>query len=418
MGTIRTILALGLALSGLYFTVRFRFFQILGVRRWVGRLIHGARESAGGVSQGAAACAALAGTVGTGNLVGVAAAISVGGAGAVFWMWVSAILGMATAFAENVLGIRYRVRTANGGWSGGPMAYLARGLARPGLAKAYAAAALASSFAVGALVQSNAIAAGCSSEFGVPPALCAVILGAAVLMIARGGAQRVSAVAARLVPAMVGLYVLAALCCLAVHAAAIPTALSRIVTEAFTPRAGVGGALLAVQVGVARGVFSNEAGLGTSVLIHSQADSTDPAQAGCWAMMEVFLDTLVVCTLTALVILTSGADLTLRGAALTLAAFRASFGAWGGRFVALTLTAFAFSTVLSWSWYGQAAAESVFGRKGAFVPLYALAAAVGCLIAPSGVWDAADFCNFALACLNLAALWRLADEAVRIQRRL
>ncbi len=430
---------------GAWFTVRLRFFQIrhlpLWLRRTVGSLFSpdGARgRGAGGISQLQSVTTALAATVGTGNIAGVAAAIAIGGPGAVFWMWCSALLGMMTAFAENALGIRYRIRDPDGRWQGGPMGYMERGLGAKWLARLFALCCMAASFGVGALVQSNSIAAGLHSEFGVPPAASGAVCASLALIVSLGGVRRIGRVTEYLVPAMVGLYLLTGLCCLAVHLDAVPDAFRAIFREAFTLRAGVSGTgsglLLALRTGVARGVFSNEAGLGSTVLVHAQADVRDPAQQGMWAIFEVMTDTLLVCTMTALVILTSGAyDMDayragyssiglpggpLTGVSLTAAAFSASYGAWGGRFVAAALALFAFSTVLGWSWYGRAAADYVFGSRAGtpFEVLFAAVVFAGSCLPLGHVWSLADVGNGLMAIPNLIAIVLLTGEVVSIKK--
>lgn len=430
---------------GAWFTVRLGFFQFrhlpLWLRHTAGSLFSpdGARgHGAGSISQLQSVTTALAATVGTGNIAGVAAAIAVGGPGSVFWMWCAALLGMMTAFAENALGIRYRVRGPDGRWQGGPMGYMERGLGAKWLAYIFAVCCVAASFGVGALVQSNSIAAGLHSELGVPPAATGAACAALALAVSLGGVRRIGRVTEYLVPGMVGLYLLTGLCCLAVHLDALPDALRAILREAFTLRAGASGTgcglLLALRTGVARGAFSNEAGLGSTVLVHAQADVPGPAQQGMWAIFEVMTDTLLVCTMTALVILTSGVyDMEayragyasiglpggpLSGVSLTAAAFSASYGAWGGRFVALALVCFAFSTVLGWSWYGRAAAEYVFGaRAGApFEVLFAAAVLAGSCLPPGRVWTLADLGNGLMAIPNLIAIVLLTGEAAAIKK--
>ncbi len=428
-------MAAGLLGVGVLCSVRLRFFQVRRARTWfsatAGRL-RDARGGAGGISQRQAAFAALAATVGTGNIAGVAAAIALGGPGAVFWMWCSAVFGMATAYCENFLGILYRTRAPDGAWRGGPMAYMERGAGCRALAVCFALGAAAASLGIGSSVQSNSIAAGLHTAFSVPPGLTGAVCAGAALLVALGGVGRVGAAAERLVPAMVGLYVLTGCVCLAAHIRALPGALGLVFREAFSLRAGASGAgcglLLALKTGVARGVFSNEAGLGTTVLVGAQAAVDTPAEAGMWAVFDVFVDTLVVCTMTALVILTSGVyDMAayraaygavgapggpLTGVALTAAAFSATFGPWGGRIVAVCLAAFAFSTILTWTWYGRAAAEYAFGpRAGAvFLPAFTLAVWAGSVLPVAHAWTFADIGNGLMAVPNLIAVGLLVRE--------
>lgn len=431
---------------GVWFTVRLGFFQFRHVGLWlrhtVGALFasdDGARRHrAGQLSQLQSVTTALAATVGTGNIAGVGAAIAAGGPGAVFWMWISALLGMMTAFAENVLGIRYRVRGPDGRWQGGPMGYIERGLGIKWLAVVYAAGCALASFGVGALVQSNSVSAGLTSEFGLSAALVGAVLAALTLIVALGGVQRIGRVTEYLVPFMVGLYMLAGACCLVVRPDGLPDAFRAIFREAFSLRAGVAGGgyglLLALRTGVSRGIFSNEAGLGSTVLVHAQADVREPVQQGMWAIFEVTVDTLLVCTMTALVILTSGvydpAEYLAHydtiglpgglksGVELTAAAFSSAYGAWGGRFIAISVVFFAFSTILGWSWFGRAAAEYVFGRRAGvpFELLFAACVLLGSVLPLGRVWDVADVFNGVMAVPNLIAIVLLTGEVVHIKK--
>ena len=433
-------MAAGLLLMGAAASIRLRLFPVRRAKAWLFATAGHLRseQRADGLSPRQAAAAALAATVGTGNIAGVAAAIALGGPGAVFWMWCSAVLGMATAYCENYLGIFYRTRAPGGIWRGGPMAYMERGVRSRALAAAYALGVAAASLGIGSSVQTNSIAAGLYTAFSVPLPLTGAACAGLALLVALGGVRRVGAVAERLVPCMVGLYVLAGCVCLAMHVRALPGALGLIFREAFSLRAGVSGAgcgmLLALKTGVTRGVFSNEAGLGTTVLVGAQAEVDDPEAAGMWAVFDVFVDTLVVCSMTALVILTSGVYAPdayraaydavgapggpLTGAALTSAAFSATFGPWGGRLVAVCLAAFAFSTVLTWTWYGRAAAEYVFGpRAGAvFLPAFALAVWAGSVLPVDRAWTLADIGNGLMAVPNLIAVGLLL-RVVRVPAR-
>ena len=310
--------------TGLLLTVRTGGFQL---RRWgywmrhtLGAILtdrsvtaHTAREEQA-ISQFQSLCTALASTIGTGNLVGVSTAILSGGAGAVFWMWVMALLGMMTSYAENVLGIYYRRKDPAGGWRGGPMYYLRDGLGgKPGrvLAVLFAAFCALASFGIGNLSQLNSIAGNLKAAFGVPEAVTGAVLAAVSAVILLGGLKRVAAVAERLVPAMALLYIVGALTVVGVHITAVPAALAAIVKGAFGLRAAGGGIVgyglsRAVTWGFKRGAFSNEAGLGSSVMVHAASNVKEPVQQGMWGIFEVFADTMVVCTLTALVVLTSG----------------------------------------------------------------------------------------------------------------
>ncbi|MCL2030005.1 MAG: amino acid carrier protein [Oscillospiraceae bacterium] len=433
---------------GLLYSVRSRWFQVRGWRLWLagtlGSLFRrgGARKSRDGVSlsQLQAMSAALAATAGTGNIAGVASALALGGPGAIFWMWVSAFLGMMTGFAENALGILYRRRGAGGQWEGGPMGYIERGLGLKPLARLYALFCVLASFGIGNMTQVNSLAAALSDSFAVPPAASGLVTAALAGLVILGGLRRVASVTELLVPLMVVVYSGGMLACLFLRAGAIPDAFALILREAFTLRGAAGGAagygiLQAMRMGVSRGVFSNEAGLGSSVIVHSASDAKTPAEQGLWSMFEVFADTLVMCTLTALVILTSGVydpeayAAALRagrpvaeGAALTARAVSASLGPAGGVFVSASLTLFAFATLLGWSCYGERGAAYLAGEQmGArAVTVYRVcfiaAVVVGAVSGLRSVWAVSDMFNGLMAAPNLLALALLNGKAVKALR--
>lgn len=374
-----------------------------------------------GISPFQAVSTALAGTLGTGNIAGVATAIVAGGPGAVFWMWCSALLGMATKYAEVLLAVEYRSRDREGRWHGGPMEYLARGLGMPWLAGVFCLFCALASFGIGNAAQVGAVAQTMAQDFGLPPLLtgCAMALLAGLVMM--GGLRRIGAFAAAFVPLMAFLYLGAGTLVLVKNAAAVPGALSLILRCAFTPQAAAGGAAgytvrRAVHFGVARGVFTNEAGLGSAPIAHAGAAARSPAEQGCWGILEVFVDTILMCGFTALVIL-SGGDLWrsgLDGAALTSAVFSAALGPLGGRVVSLSILLFAFSTVLGWGYYGERAVSWLTGESRRAVTLYRLCyLLVMVLAAPARltlVWSLSDLLNGAMMVPNLigvAALWRV-----------
>ncbi|MDD3165165.1 MAG: sodium:alanine symporter family protein [Oscillospiraceae bacterium] len=420
---------------GIYCTVRLDFFQFRHFARWqrstLGTLLHRKKTAADGISQWQSVTTALAATVGTGNIAGVATAIALGGPGAVFWMWLAALLGMGTGFAETVLGMRYRFRSGSG-WIGGPMYYMADGLGAPALAALFSICCLVASMGVGSAIQSNSIAQALGGTFGVPTLITAAVVAALAGVVILGGVRRIGAVTEKLVPVMVLVYLAAGLGCLVTHASAIPGAFAAIVTDAFTPRAagtgGVYGVLLAARFGVSRGLFSNEAGLGSTVMIHAASDARDPVGQGMWNLFEIATDTLVVCTITALIILTSGAyDVQtylagyaaigelggpLTGVALTSAAFSATYGQFGGGIVSVSLVLFAFSTILGWCWYGERAAGYLFGERAVrpYRIVYLAASALGCLLSINLVWSAADAFNGFMAVPNLIAVVALLDQ--------
>ena len=354
-------------------------------------------------------------------------------------MWISAFFGMMTAFAENTLGMLYRERGKDGAWRGGPMMYLKKGLHSPFLAGAFALFCVLASFGIGNMSQCNSIAGGLRGVFGVPPQVTglvtAVLLGAVLL----GGLGRISRVTETLVPFMALFYMGGALFVLWCFRANLPQACGQILSAAFDWRAGVGGAagygmMQAIRIGVSRGVFSNEAGLGSSVMVHAAADAKEPCEQGMWAVFEVFFDTIVMCTVTALVILSSGVynemlyslaagtpllDRLLTGAQLTAAAFSAALGPLGGGFVATSLALFAFSTLLGWSYYGQRAAEYLLGAQAVpvYKALFVAAAAVGCVMRLDLAWALSDTFNGLMALPNLAGVLALRGEALQEWKR-
>lgn len=428
--------------TGLLLTVRTGGFQL---RRWgywmrhtLGAILtdrsvtaHTAREEQA-ISQFQSLCTALASTIGTGNLVGVATAILSGGAGAVFWMWVIALLGMMTSYAENVLGIYYRRKDPAGGWRGGPMYYLRDGLGgKPGrgLAVLFAAFCALASFGIGNLSQLNSIAGNLKAAFGVPESVTGAVLAAVSAVILLGGLKRVAAVAERLVPAMALLYIVGALTVVGVHITAVPAALAAIVKGAFGLRAAGGGIVgyglsRAVTWGFKRGAFSNEAGLGSSVMVHAASNVKEPVQQGMWGIFEVFADTMVVCTLTALVVLTSGfVDLHTgriaagaAGSALVGQAFDAVFGALGSKLIAVCILLFAYSTTLGWSCYGCKAVEYLFGAgAGAFYRvLFVALMPLGAVMRLDLAWTLSDTFNGLMMLPNLIGVVALSGTVVRI----
>lgn len=428
---------------GGYLTVRLGFFQFThfgyALRHALGRAGRRGAGRSGGVSPFQAVTTALAATVGTGNIVGVAGAIALGGPGAVFWMEAAALLGMMTKFSEIALAVRFRERGPSGGWVGGPMYYMKNGLGprfRP-LAVSFSVMGALAAFGIGCLTQVNAIASAvtdaartlCPAVSGREGAL-SLLLGAALAAACGatylGGVQRLGRVTARLVPAMAALYLASCLAVIWTCRAAVLPALGRIVSGAFDPSAVTGGAAgvtlgAAVKSGVSRGVFSNEAGLGSAPIAHAAADAEGPAQQGLFGIFEVFADTLVLCTVTALAILTSGVPIPYgraAGAELTAAAFARVFGPWASVLLAAELSLFAGSTLLTWGLYGARCAEFLLGRRAVrpYLLLFCLLTAVGPALELSLVWSAAETLNALMALPNLAALLALSPETARLLR--
>ncbi len=418
---------LGLFLvTGLVYSVGSGWFQIFGFCTWwratAGSLLRQQKKQTGGLSPLQALATALASTMGTGSIAGVAAALTLGGPGAVFWMWISALLGMMTSCGEKLLAVKYQRPGPDGALRGGPMYYLRDGLGSKALAACFCLACIPATLAGGNLIQSSSIAAGLEAAFHLPrlPVGIATALLTALVMV--GGVGRIAAVSSALVPAMALLYLGSGGVVLLYHWDKIPEALGLIFSCALSPAAALGGGAgwtmaSALRHGIARGVFTNEAGLGTSAMAHGAARTDCPAQQGMWGIFEVFLSTLVVCTVTALAILVSGIPFSpagLTGAPLTAAAFGSVLGSAGEAIVALSLLLFAFSSILGWSYYGQQALEFLSGARllPAYRAVFLLCTLAGAVWESSSLWQLVDLCSALMALPNLAALLILAPQAL------
>lgn len=418
-------------LCGLLLSLRSRFLQLRLFPASLRQLTKGGRGD--GVSPVQAASTALASTLGTGNIVGTAQAIAMGGPGAVFWMWAAALLGMAVKFAEISLSVATR-RRDGAGYSGGPMYYIGSlGEKFRPLALMYALLAALSAFGIGNLSQiSSAAGAVAGAAERIAPELdprrlrlwLGVILTLTAWLILRGGAAGVGRAAERLVPSMAGLFLLLSLFVLCCHAQALPAALRAIVTGAFSPRtavSGIGGfgTAQAIQWGLRRGAFSNEAGLGSSAIAHGSAAARSPGEQGLWGIFEVFADTIVICTATALTILCSGVGIpwgSSPGAELLLSAWETCIpAAPAACFMALSLLLFAFTSVLGWALYGTQCVRFLWGEKAAapYRLCFSLAITVGCLVSLRTVWAAADLLNGLMAIPNFIALFALSGKAAK-----
>lgn len=385
--------------AGVYFSVASGFFQIKHMKKWLSASMPSAKKSSDGISHFQALTAALGGSIGTGNIVGVAAAITVGGAGALFWMWVSSLFGMMTVFAENLLSAK-NCRAA------GALGYIEK-VGKP-LAWLYAAGCCLSSLGMGSMAQTNACAAAMQS-FGVPTAVTAAVLGCLVFSAARGGLKHAVKITDKLVPAMTLIFFASSLAVLWVFKENIPRAVKEIFTGAFNFKAGAGGAagaLIAMREGVSRGVFTNEAGLGSSAFAYDGVKGKTPTELGCLGIFQVFADTIVMCTVTGLCILCCRSPM-LEGAALTFFAYRSALGAVGGYAVCVCTALFAVATVITWSCYGR---ESLFyltrGRgRNIYAVLCAFAAVCGCVLPLSAVFQLGDAMNGLMAVPNIIALF-------------
>ncbi len=412
---------------GVYLTLRLGVIQIKGFSHSI-HIIRGKYaqvDDQGDVSHFQALSTALSATIGTGNIAGVATAISLGGPGALFWMWVTAFLGMATKFAESTLALKYREIDEHG-VSGGPMYTLLHGLKMKRLAIAFAFFAMIASFGIGNLVQVNSVVDGLA--FIAPEVrqfswLVGVIMAMLVGMVILGGVKRISKVASTIVPFMAIVYVSVALLVLVNEYQQIPAAIATVFNHALNPWA-VGGAAVgeAIRWGVARGLFSNEAGLGSSPMAHAAATTNEPVREGLVAMLEPFIDTLVICSMTGLAIVVTGAYISapesITGASLTAYAFSQSIGDAGGIIVGGGLALFAFSTIIAWSYYGDRSVKFMFGEK-AVMPyrvFYTLLIVVGAIVPLKLVWNIADVTNILMALPNLIALVLLTSKLKKMKQ--
>lgn len=441
------MLAIFLAV-GLMFTVRTKVFQISHFKYWIDvTFLQLFRKEAThvrktndkhAISQFQSLCTALAATIGVGNISGVAVALALGGPGAIFWMWLSAFLGMMTNYAENTLGIKYRYKNEKGDWVGGAMVYIERGLGLKWLAVIFSVFCVLASFGIGNMSQGNEIANGLYNSFAIPKwatALAVMLLAGLVIV---GGIKRIASVTEKLVPFMAVTYIIGAFVVIFSNIAEVPGAFAAIFGNAFNlPSMGGGVAgftvMIAMRRGISRGVFSNEAGLGSSVMVHSASNVKEPVVQGMWGIFEVFADTLIVCTLTALTILTSGVydyteyakyigtslpDTLKSGVALTSSAFESVFGSLGGNFISIAVMLFAFSTILGWSYYGERGIEYLFGLKA--VPVYKLifilVIFLGCNASLSLVVDISDTFNGFMALPNLIAVALLSGQVITMTK--
>ncbi len=378
-------------------------------------------DNKGEITPFQALTAAMSATIGTGNIAGVGTAIALGGPGAVFWMWVTAFFGMGLKYSECLLAHKYRVIHSDGTVSAGPMYYLEHGLGQKWLGIAFAFFATIASFGIGNMVQANSVAAPLYTFFNIPKLVTGIVIGLLVFSVIIGGIKRIGHFAAKMVPAMALFYVVGACSVLYINLGEIPAALMLIFTDAFTGTAATGGfagaaVAQAVRFGVARGVFSNEAGLGSAPIAHGAAKTKEPVRQGVISMLGPFIDTLVICTMTALVILTSGVwQSGLSGSDLTAAAFNSGLPEIGGYIVTIGIVIFAFTTAVSWSYYGDRSVEYLWGPK-FILPyrvLYCLLLPVGAAVKLSLVWTISDIFNALMAWPNLIGLLCLSGVVVR-----
>ena len=449
-----------LLVTGVLMTILTKAFQVTKIGHWMSETLGSLfKKDVSGhvkgksISQFQALCTALAATIGVGNIAGVAAAIVGGGPGAVFWMWVAAFFGMMTNYSENVLGIFYRRKNEDGEWSGGAMYYLQDGLGKfkgckhigKILAVLFSIFCILASFGIGAMGQVNKIVVNIVSAFNVSAlsshvlyegvTMYHLVIGIAIVLIASliilGGLKRIANFAEKIVPVMVVLFVVGSLIVIGVNYASVGAAFKAIFSMAFTPQAawGAAGGIAVKKIvtqGCKRGVFSNEAGLGSSVMVHSNSNVVEPVRQGLWGIFEVFADTMVVCTMTALVVLTSGViDLgtgqMIAGATdanLVGKAFAGLFGVWGERFIAIAILLFAFTTVLGWDHYGSKAWEYLFGTKSTVVykVIHLIMILFGALLTSSLAWDISDTFNGLMMVPNLIGVVALSGLVMKITK--
>ena len=427
---------------GLLLSVRTNFLQIrkfpYAIKTTLGRIFKRKDASDGTMTPFQAVCTALAGTVGTGNIAGVAGAIAIGGPGAVFWMWCSALLGMCTKFAEVTLAVHYRERSDAGEWVGGPMYYIKNGLGKRWqfLAVLYSLFGVLTVFGTGNATQVNTITTAIDTallEFHIVAEdilptlnliigiLCAML----VAMVLLGGIKRIGSVSEKLVPFMALFYVLLAAGVVLLNLPRLPFVIEEIFAGAFNPAAFTGGAIgslfLSMKNGVSRGIFSNEAGLGTGSIAHACADTRKPVKQGMFGIFEVFADTIVICTLTAMVILCSSVPVnygTAAGAELTISGFTATYGGWASLFTAVALCCFAFSTIIGWGLYGSRFAAFLFKTDKIIKPffvVYSFVAILGATLDLGILWGVADTFNGLMSIPNLIALFLLSGTVVKLE---
>lgn len=413
--------------TGVYLTIGTNFFSILKLgyvlKNTLLKIFSKDQSGEGEITPFQAVATALAATVGTGNIAGVATAIALGGPGAVFWMWVSAVFGMTTKFGEVVLSIKFREKTEDGRFVGGPMYYIANGLNMKWLATVFAVFGAIAAFGIGNMVQSNSVAASLQESFNISPLVTGLVLAVLTALVILGGIKRIGSVTEKLVPGMATIYILGAIFIIIMNGSHIPEAFGLIFGNAFTGTAAVGGfagstLAMAVRFGVARGVFSNEAGLGSAPIAHAASTTDHPVRQGLWGVFEVFMDTIVICTLTALAILVSGLWNTgATGAALTTQAFdEAIIG--GGYIVSIGIMLFAFSTILGWSYYGERCAEYLFGEK-AIVPyrvIWIPFVVIGAIGGLDFIWALADTMNGLMAIPNLVGVLMLSGTIIKLTK--
>ena len=428
------ILGVGLYLTCFSKAIQFRKFGY-AMKNTIGKIFAKSEKKEAGkgaITPFQAVCTALAATVGTGNVAGVAGAICLGGPGAVFWMWISALLGMCTKYAEVTLAVNYREKNAKGEWVGGPMYYITNGLGKcwKWLAVLFAAFGALASFGIGNATQVGSIKDSINSvleSFGGGGSvtlnwIIGIFFCAVVMFVLLGGLKRLANVTERLVPFMALLYIVLGLGIVFIHIDRVPGIFATIFKEAFTPRAAIGGGIfVAMKRGISRGIFSNEAGLGSAPMAHASADTDNPVKQGLYGIFEVFMDTIVICPMTALLVLCAGNEPVYgvsAGAELTISSFTETYGSWSSVFGAVAIICFAFSTILGWGLYGSRCVEYLFGNKSVklYVVLFSLMAILGATVNLGLLWDIADTLNGLMAIPNLVGVALLSPVVFKLTK--
>lgn len=412
---------------GIYFTARSGFFQLTKIplifKNTFGKMF---RKSCGdGISPLGALSSSLAACMGTGNIIGVATAITAGGPGAVVWMIVSATIGEMTCCAENILGIMHRVKDKNNQWLGGAMLYIENAFGSRKIASVYAVLCIGASLGMGNMTQANAIEQAVGDKISVIPPLLGVIIAVIAAMVIIGGVNRIASVTEKLIPLASAVFIVSCVAVIFVNRENIIPAVKLIISGAFSPKSiggGIGGYTFGkvIKTGISRGVFSNEAGLGSSAIVHSAANTEQPLNQGLWGIAEVFIDTVLMCSLTALALIASGAyTLVDNPTKMNTLAFSSVWGNYADDFIGISLCVFAFATIIGWSYYGETAAIYAFGQK-AVMPyriIYLLCIVIGCTAQLETVWAISDIFNLLMSIPNLFALIRLRKQVIaEIQR--
>ncbi|MGY3780524.1 alanine/glycine:cation symporter family protein [Streptococcus gallolyticus] len=410
--------------TGIYLSTRLGLLQVFRLPKALKLIFSAEAKGQGDISSFAALATALAATIGTGNIVGVATAIKLGGPGALFWMWIAAFFGMATKYAEGVLAIKYRTRDANGDIAGGPMHYIVNGMGKhwKPLAIAFSIfGVMVALFGSGTFTQVNSITDSLNNTVGWSPKVISLVLAVLVSIIIFGGIQSISKVAEKIVPFMAIIYILATLTILAFHFDYIIPGLGLVLHSAFTGKAATGGfagatVVTAIQAGIARGIFSNESGLGSAPIAAAAAKTEEPVEQGLVSMTGTFIDTIIICTLTGLSIIVTGDwSSNLNGATLTQSAFSSVFGNFGVYTLTISLILFAFTTILGWCYYGERCFEFLFGVKA--IPVYRIVfiamVALGGYISLETIWVIADIVNGLMAIPNLIVLLALSPIIIK-----